>query len=62
MTYASFNPELDPEIAGGQFSLRRVGTFAGAEITGLEIPTGQPIVYDLDENLAARERYYLSER
>lgn len=32
------------------------------EITGLEIPTGQPIVYDLDDNLAARERYYLSER
>lgn len=32
------------------------------EITGLEIPTGQPMVYDLDEDLAARERYYLSER
>ena len=32
------------------------------EITGLEIPTGQPIIYDLDENLAATDRYYLSER
>jgi len=32
------------------------------EITGLEIPTGQPIVYDLDERLAATDRYYLSER
>jgi 2,3-bisphosphoglycerate-dependent phosphoglycerate mutase len=32
------------------------------EITGLEIPTGQPIVYELDENLGAVERYYLSER
>ncbi len=32
------------------------------EITGLEIPTGQPIVYDLDDGLNARERYYLSER
>ena len=32
------------------------------EITGLEIPTGQPIVYELDDALAARERYYLSER
>jgi 2,3-bisphosphoglycerate-dependent phosphoglycerate mutase len=32
------------------------------EITGLEIPTGQPIVYDLDEGLAASDRYYLSER
>ena len=32
------------------------------EITGLEIPTGQPIVYELDSNLGAVERYYLSER
>ncbi len=32
------------------------------EITALEIPTGQPIVYELDDNLAALERYYLSER
>jgi len=32
------------------------------EITGLEIPTGQPIVYELDDSLAAVERYYLSER
>ncbi len=32
------------------------------EITGLEIPTGQPIVYDLADDLTARDRYYLSER
>jgi len=32
------------------------------EITSLEIPTGQPIVYELDDNLAATDRYYLSER
>ena len=32
------------------------------DITGLEIPTGQPIVYDLTDDLTARERYYLSER
>ena len=32
------------------------------EITGLEIPTGQPIVYELDDALHAIERYYLSER
>ena len=32
------------------------------EITGLEIPTGQPIVYELADNLTAIERYYLSER
>ncbi len=32
------------------------------EITGLEIPTGQPIVYELADDLSAVERYYLSER
>ena len=32
------------------------------EITGLEIPTGQPIVYELDDSLATTDRYYLSER
>lgn len=32
------------------------------EITGLEIPTGQPIVYELDERLAEKDRYYLSDR
>ena len=31
-------------------------------ITGLEIPTGQPIVYELDGELNAGERYYLAER
>jgi 2,3-bisphosphoglycerate-dependent phosphoglycerate mutase len=33
-----------------------------AEIVGLEIPTGQPIVYELDARLKAVDRYYLSER
>lgn len=32
------------------------------EITGLEIPTGQPIVYQLDDDLREVERYYLNER
>jgi 2,3-bisphosphoglycerate-dependent phosphoglycerate mutase len=32
------------------------------EITGLEIPTGKPIVYELDDSLAAVDRYYLHER
>ena len=32
------------------------------EITSLEIPTGQPIVYQLDDQLNAVDRYYLSER
>ncbi|NLS27521.1 2,3-bisphosphoglycerate-dependent phosphoglycerate mutase [Sphingomonas sp. S2M10] len=32
------------------------------EIVSLEIPTGQPIVYELDGDLKEVERYYLSER
>ncbi|NWP29110.1 2,3-diphosphoglycerate-dependent phosphoglycerate mutase, partial [Escherichia coli] len=32
------------------------------EIVSLEIPTGQPIVYELDDALNEVERYYLSER
>ena len=32
------------------------------EITGLEIPTGQPLVYELDGNLREVERYYLKDR
>ena len=42
--------------------VKHLSGISDAEITGLEIPTGQPIVYELDDNLAARERYYLSER
>ena len=32
------------------------------EIVGLEIPTGQPIVYELGPDLAVRDRYYLADR
>jgi 2,3-bisphosphoglycerate-dependent phosphoglycerate mutase len=32
------------------------------EIVALEIPTGQPIVYELGDDLAVKDRYYLSER
>ena len=32
------------------------------EIVELEIPTGQPIVYELNDDLTLRDRYYLSER
>ena len=31
-------------------------------IVGLEIPTGQPIVYDLNDDLSLKARYYASER
>ena len=42
--------------------VKHLSGISDAEITGLEIPTGQPIVYELDGNLNALERYYLSER
>ena len=42
--------------------VKHLSGISDAEITGLEIPTGQPIVYELDEHLTALERYYLSER
>lgn len=32
------------------------------EIASLEIPTGQPIVYELADDLTALDRYYLNER
>ena len=32
------------------------------EITSLEIPTGQPIVYELADDLSAVDRYYLRDR
>jgi 2,3-bisphosphoglycerate-dependent phosphoglycerate mutase len=42
--------------------VKHLSHIADAEITGLEIPTGQPIVYELDERLEPTDRYYLSER
>ena len=42
--------------------VKHLSGISDADITGLEIPTGQPIVYELDDALAAVDRYYLSER
>ena len=42
--------------------VKHLSGISDADITGLEIPTGQPIVYELDGALAATDRYYLSER
>jgi 2,3-bisphosphoglycerate-dependent phosphoglycerate mutase len=42
--------------------VKHLSAIADDEIASLEIPTGQPIVYELDEALAATDRYYLSER
>ncbi|HEX8514031.1 MAG TPA: 2,3-diphosphoglycerate-dependent phosphoglycerate mutase [Allosphingosinicella sp.] len=65
---------IAPELRGGQRVLisahgnslralvKHLSGISDDEISGLEIPTGQPIVYELDEALAATDRYYLSER
>jgi 2,3-bisphosphoglycerate-dependent phosphoglycerate mutase len=42
--------------------VKHLSGISDAEITGLEIPTGQPIIYELDDNLSALSRYYLAER
>ncbi len=42
--------------------VKHLSNIADEEIVALEIPTGQPIVYELDEDLGAIERYYLRER
>jgi len=42
--------------------VKHLSGISDADITDLEIPTGQPIIYELDDKLAATDRYYLSER
>ncbi len=63
-----------PELAAGKDVLisahgnslralvKHLSGISDADIADLEIPTGQPIVYELDTKLNAGERYYLSER
>ena len=42
--------------------VKHLSGISDGDIPSLEIPTGQPIVYRLDEDLREIERYYLSER
>ena len=42
--------------------VKHLSNIPDSEITELEIPTGQPIVYELNDDLTAKDRYYLSER
>jgi 2,3-bisphosphoglycerate-dependent phosphoglycerate mutase len=42
--------------------VKHLSQISDEEIAGLEIPTGQPIVYELDEALSATDRYYLKDR
>ncbi|WP_037498331.1 2,3-diphosphoglycerate-dependent phosphoglycerate mutase [Sphingomonas jaspsi] len=69
-----FEAEIAPALKAGERvivaahgnSLRalekHLSNIADADIVSLEIPTGQPIVYELNDDLAVKDRYYLSER
>jgi 2,3-bisphosphoglycerate-dependent phosphoglycerate mutase len=69
-----YQAEIAPALKRGQRVLvsahgnslraleKHLSNIADGDIVGLEIPTGQPIVYELNDDLSVRERYYLSER
>jgi 2,3-bisphosphoglycerate-dependent phosphoglycerate mutase len=41
--------------------IKYLSDISDEEIVGLEIPTGQPIVYELRDDLTVEQRYYLSD-
>jgi 2,3-bisphosphoglycerate-dependent phosphoglycerate mutase len=68
-----FEAEIAPALRSGKRVLvaahgnslraleKHLSNIGDSEIVGLEIPTGQPIVYELDDELQPEQRYYLSE-
>ena len=42
--------------------VKHLSNIGDDEIVGVEIPTGQPLVYELADDLTASDSYYLSER
>jgi 2,3-bisphosphoglycerate-dependent phosphoglycerate mutase len=68
-----YESEIAPALASGKRvlvaahgnSLRGIikylSDISDDDIVGLEIPTGKPIIYDLDDNLSVERRYYLGE-
>jgi 2,3-bisphosphoglycerate-dependent phosphoglycerate mutase len=42
--------------------VKHLSGISDEEITGLEIPTGQPIIYEFDAAMQPGERYYLKDR
>jgi 2,3-bisphosphoglycerate-dependent phosphoglycerate mutase len=42
--------------------VKHLSGISDADITGLEIPTGEPIVYEFDSEMRAGERHYLKDR
>jgi 2,3-bisphosphoglycerate-dependent phosphoglycerate mutase len=42
--------------------VKHLSGISDADITGLEIPTGEPIVYQFDAGMRPGERHYLKDR
>ena len=42
--------------------IKHLSQIGDQEIVGVEIPTGQPLVYELNDDLSVSDSYYLSER
>jgi 2,3-bisphosphoglycerate-dependent phosphoglycerate mutase len=42
--------------------IKHLSEIGDEEIVGVEIPTGQPLIYELNDDLSVADRYYLSER
>lgn len=69
-----YESAIAPQLAKGEVVLiaahgnslralvKHLSGISDEDITGLEIPTGQPIVFELDDQLNAQTRYYLAER
>ena len=68
-----FEAEIVPALRSGKRVLvaahgnslraleKHLSNISDSDIVGLEIPTGQPIVYELGDDLQLESRYYLSE-
>ena len=68
-----FEAEIAPALSAGKRVLvaahgnslraleKHLSRISDDEIVGLEIPTGQPIVYDLNDDFSVRRRYTLSD-
>ena len=41
--------------------VKHLSSISDEDITGLEIPTGQPIIYEFDDQMKPGERYYLKD-
>jgi len=42
--------------------IKHLSNIGDDDIVGVEIPTGQPLIYELNDDLSVRDSYYLNER